>query len=326
MTLGDGGWRPLAGGLPEGAEVRAIAVHPRDARVIYAGTEHGPYRSPDGGDHWTRLGFPDEGMAVWSFLFHPRDPRVMYAGTAPAAVYRSGDGGDTWRRLPAFRAPNRVKMSFPCRVTRLAADPSRPEDVYAALEVDGILRSPDGGETWEDCSHHLVKLAELPHLKSRIVSDTDIEGMMDSHALCLSSAAPGTVFLAVRMGLFRSADRGRTWEDMRVGRFSPLTYARDVQVSPHDARTMFAALSTAARSDDGSLYRSDDLGATWRRADRGVKPQSTMMALALHAADPAQVYCATRHGQVFGTQDGGATWHEYPLPAGTQDVYAFACA
>ena len=128
------------------------------------------------------------------------------------------------------------------------------------------------------------------------------------------------------MGIFRSTDRGMTWEDMEIRRFSPLTYARDVRVSPHDARTLYACLSPAARSEDGSLYRSDDLGQSWRRVDRGVKAQSTMMSVALHAKDPDQVYCATRGGQVFGTQDGGRSWHEYPLPAGIQDVYTVACA
>ncbi len=322
----DDGWQHLDDGLPGDVEVRALAIHPRDSQVIYAGTQYGPYRSVDGGDHWTALGLPDAGMVVWSFLFHPRDASVLYAGTAPAAVYRSDNGGDTWRRLRSVRAPGRVKMSFPTRVTRLAADPSHPHELYAGLEVDGVLRSLDGGEPWEDVSHDLVKLAERPHLKSRIVSDTEIEGMMDSHALCVSSAWPGTVFLAARMGIFRSTDRGMTWEDMEIRRFSPLTYARDVRVSPHDARTLYACLSPAARSEDGSLYRSDDLGQSWRRVDRGVKAQSTMMSVALHAKDPDQVYCATRGGQVFGTQDGGRSWHEYPLPAGIQDVYTVACA
>jgi photosystem II stability/assembly factor-like uncharacterized protein len=326
QAIGDDRWQRLGGGLPDDVEVRAIAVHPRDGQVIYAGTQYGPYRSTDGGERWTALGFPDAGMTVWSFLFHPRDANVLYAGTAPAALYRSADGGDTWRRLPAFRAPMRVKMTFPTRVTRLAADPSHPNELYAGLEVDGILRSLDGGETWDDVSHDLVKLAERPHLKSRIVSDTEIEGMMDTHALCVSSAAPGTVFLAVRMGIFRSADRGAAWEDLEIGRFSPLTYARDVRVSPHEARTLYACLSPAAQSEDGSLYRSDDLGQSWRRFDRGVKALSTMMAVALHAKDADQVYCATRSGQVFGTQDGGRSWRDYPLPAGTQDVYALACA
>src|SRR6266542_346775 len=249
--IGEDRWQRLGGGLPDDVEVRAIALHPGDSQVIYAGTQHGPYRSTDGGEHWTALGLPDAGMTVWSLLFHPRDASALYAGTAPAAVYKSGDGGDTWRRLPALSAPGRVTMSFPTRVTRLAADPSHPRELYAGLEVDGVQRSLDGGESWEDMSRDLVKLAERPHLKSRIVSDTDIEGMMDAHALCVSSARPGTVFLALRMGLFRSADRGTTWEDMEIGRFSPLTYARDVQVSTHDARTLYACLSPAARRAAG---------------------------------------------------------------------------
>ena len=96
--------------------------------------------------------------------------------------------------------------SFTCRVMRLVADPARPEELYAALEVGGVMRSLDGGETWDDCSSDLLKLAELPQLKSKIDSDTDIEGMLDGHAVCVSAAKPGTVFLAVRMGLFESAD------------------------------------------------------------------------------------------------------------------------
>jgi photosystem II stability/assembly factor-like uncharacterized protein len=322
----DGKWERLTGGLPADARVRAVAVHPRDSRVIYAGTLAGPYRSADGGDSWRRLVLPDGEWEVWSVLFDPQRPDVVYAGTGPPAVFRSDDGGDTWTRLPGFRDPGHVKASFACRVTRLAADPSAPHELYAGLEVGGVLRSLDGGARWDDASADLLKLAERPHLRSRIVSDTEAEGMMDSHALCVSSARPGTVWLAVRMGLFRSADRGTTWEDMEVGRFSPLTYARDVQVSPHDPATLYACLSPAARSEAGSLYRSDDLGQSWRRFDHDVTARSTMMALGLHRRDPGQVYCATRQGQVFGTRDAGRTWQEYPLPAGTGDVYAVACA
>jgi photosystem II stability/assembly factor-like uncharacterized protein len=140
--------------------------------------------------------------------------------------------------------------------------------------------------------------------------------MLDGHALCVSAARPNTVFLAVRMGLFRSDDRGQTWRDMEVGRFSPLTYGRDVRVSPHDPRMLYACLSPAARSQDGSLYRSLDLGETWTRFDHDVKAETTMMAVALHPRDP---------GQVFGTVDGGATWQERRLPSAAQDVYAIAC-
>jgi photosystem II stability/assembly factor-like uncharacterized protein len=323
--VGEDRFEPMTKGLPEQTNVQAITVHPTRPDVVYAGTDHGPFRSTDRGERWERLSFPDGGTEVWSILVHPANPRILYAGTSPVGVYRSEDGGDTWKRLPNAAQPDRVKMSFACRVMRLAADPTRPEELFATLEVGGVMRSLDGGEGWEDCSADLVKLAERPHLKSRIASDTENEGMLDTHALTVSSALPGTVFLAVRMGLFRSADRGMSWEDMEIGRFSPLTYGRDVRVSPHDPRVMYACLSPAAQSQDGSLYRSDNLGETWTRFDHGVKAESTMMAVALHPRDPAQVHCVSRYGQVFGTEDGGRTWSEHRLPDGVGDVYAIAC-
>ena len=325
-AAGDDRWEPLTRGLPQETAVQAVTVHPANPDVIYLGTRSGPYRSADRGESWEWLAFP-EGVEVWSLLVHPTNQRILYAGTSPVGVWRSDDGGDTWRRLPKAVETERVKMkSFVCRVMRLAADPAHPDELYAALEVGGAMRSLDAGETWEDCSADLLKLAELPHLKSRIDSDTDVEGMLDGHALCVSAARPGQVILAVRMGLFLSPDRGASWRNMEVGRFSPLTYARDVRVSPHDPRVLYACLSPAARSQDGSLYRSEDLGETWTRFDRGVKAETTMMALALHPMDAAQVYGVSRSGQVFGTRDGGRTWDERRLPDGVEDVYAIACA
>lgn len=49
-----------------------------------------------------------------------------------------------------------------------------------------------------------------------------------------------------------------------------------------------------------------------------------MMAVALHLRDAAQVYCVSRVGQVFGTQDGGRSWSEHLLPETCQDVFCLA--
>ena len=321
-----GDWQQLGDGLPEDTQVQAITVLPGDKATVYLGTHSGVYRSHDGGEQWQHLPLPAAAGQVWSVLVQPDRPDVVYAGTSPVGVYRSDDRGDSWRKLATPELPERVRMEFPCRVMRIAADPIAPGELYATLEVGGVMRSLDGGETWQDCSDDLIRLAELPHLKSKIQSDTEIEGMMDGHALCVSAASPGTVFLAVRMGLFRSSDRGAGWQDMEVGRFSPLTYSRDVRVSPQDPRVLYACLSPAARSHDGSIYGSSDLGETWTRFDHGIKAETTMMALALHPTDPDQVYCASRSGQVFGTRDAGRSWQETPLPDGVRDVYAIACA
>src|SRR5260370_11077785 len=245
----------MSKGLPETTHVQAITVHPTNPGGVCGGTEKGPEGSVGGGGRWERRPFPEDGGEVWSILVHPTRPRTLLAGTSPVGIFRSDDEGATWRRLPKAVQAERVKMPFACRVMRMAIDPAQPEHIYAALEVGGAMRSLDGGETWEDGSADLVKLSDLPHLKSRIVSDSEMQGMLDAHALCVSGAAGGTVFLALRMGLFRSTDRAAHWQDMEVGRFSPLTYRRDIRVSPQDPRVLHARLSPAARSQACSLYR-----------------------------------------------------------------------
>ena len=325
QTVGDDRWEQLGNGFPEGAGVHAITVHPENPDVVYLGTTKGAYRSSNRGNRWERLNLPDRDADIWSICLHPKNARIIYAGATPPGVYRSDDGGDTWRKMADPGLPDRVIMGFACRVMRLDVDPNSPDDVYATLEANGAMRSRNGGESWEDCTADLIRFCEEPKYRSRIGSQTEIEGMLDGHALTCSAAAPGTVFLANRMGLFRSSDRGAHWQDMEINRFSPLTYGRDIRVSPQDPKVLYACLSPAARSTDGAIYRSDDVGQTWKRFDHGVKAEATMMGVAVHPRDPNQVYGVSRFGQVFGTQDGGRTWRETRLPEGARDLYAVAC-
>ena len=326
LDTASGRWQKLTAGLPDGVEARCVAAQPGAPNVIYVGTQSGPYRSSDGGDSWNRLALPGGDRLVWSILLDPKDPRTIYVGTQGTTIFRSRDGGANWRELTPPEPKGMVKMSFPCRVIRLASDPSQPSRIYAGLEVGGVMRSGDGGDSWEGCNESLLEFTKEPRLRSRIVSDTETEGMMDSHALATSPAVSGTVFLANRMGLFRSGDGGMHWHEIGIGRFSPLTYARDVKVSAHDPRTMYAALSVAAVSDEGSLYRSRDLGESWQRFDHGVAMKSTLMIIAESPSNPDRVYCATRKGQVFGTEDGGRSWREHQLPDGVEGVYGLWAA
>jgi photosystem II stability/assembly factor-like uncharacterized protein len=321
-----GEWRKLDGGLPEDIEIRDFAAHPGRPGVIFAGSQLGPIRSVDGGESWSILPLPPETSGeervVWSIAVHPARPDTVYAGTQGSAVFRSDDGGDSWHRLEALIPPGAVRMGFPMRVVDIALDAANPDDVYVAFEVGGLVVSRDNGAAWQSCNRSLLALSEQPHLKSRLLSDTDTEGMMDSHALAISPAHPGTVVLANRMGLFSSSDRGETWRELGIGRYSPLTYARDVQVSPHDPQRLYAAFSIASVSDAGSLYRSDDFGETWQRADRGVSIDSTLMVIGQSISIPERIYAGARRGQVFGSEDGGATWSQYRLPGNVEGVYA----
>lgn len=306
-------------------ETHTVCVHPAHPDIVLAGTADGVWRSRDRGATFARARFPDAGKQYWSFLVDAANPQRIYAGGSPVNVYRSDDAGESWRRLPRPVLAARATCPFAPRVMRMAQHPRRPEEIYAAVEVGGVIRTTDGGETWADCGDDLVRLSALPHLKSKIISDTFAEGMLDGHAIAISPADPDTVILAARMGLFRSADQGRTWQDMEMKRFSPITYGRDIKVSPQDGKTMYAALSVAAASHDGGVYRSRDAGRTWQRFDK-VQVHGTIMSLALHPRDPQQVYVGARYqGEVFATQDGGETWMPMPLPGPVKDIYSLAC-
>lgn len=317
---GDG--REWSNVLPD-IETYTVLVHPKDPETVLAGTAKGVWISTDHGASFKRAQFPDE-IQIWSFLVDSRNPSRILAGASPVAFYESTDTGRTWTALPDCGIAEREKCAFRHRAMRMVQHPTRPDTVYAALEVNGVVRSEDFGRTWTDCSEHLIELAKQPHLKSSILTKNDAEGMLDGHAITISAADPDAVMLACRMGLFRSTDRGRTWQDMEMKRFSPITYGRDVKVSPKDPKTVYAALSVAAASHDGRVMRSDDAGRTWSRFDN-VKVNGTIMSVAVNERNPDEVLIGARYqGEVFATRDGGKTWTATPLPTPVKDIYCVA--
>src|SRR5499427_9148794 len=103
-TIGEGLFRSTDGGLTfvracDGmfveCHVRALAVHPRDPRTLYLGSEQGLFRSTDGADNWKRVESPLNGLQIWSLLMLPHAPEMLFAGTCPSRLFRSVDEGRT---------------------------------------------------------------------------------------------------------------------------------------------------------------------------------------------------------------------------------------
>ncbi|RUA02132.1 MAG: hypothetical protein DSY88_07770, partial [Candidatus Poseidoniales archaeon] len=100
LAEGETEWELKGSGLPEAPAIRALAIHPQKPEIVYAGTQEGPYRSTDHGEHWEKVNVPDHGQPVWSLLYSPRDSNVMYAGYEACEIYRSEDGGENWQPIP----------------------------------------------------------------------------------------------------------------------------------------------------------------------------------------------------------------------------------
>lgn len=90
----------------------------------------------------------------------PRDDRVVYIGTEPVCLYRSEDKGDTWEELKnLLDLPDEVKRhwkspqpEYQGHVRHIFIDPDDPQILYLSIEHGGIVRTFDGGKTWEDVS------------------------------------------------------------------------------------------------------------------------------------------------------------------------------
>ena len=150
--------------------------------------------------------------------------------------------------------------------------------------------------------------------------------MLDVHAVCLPAHEPGQPLLALRMGLFRSDDSGKSWRDLDIGRHARhLRYGRDIIVTPWASNDLFACVADAARGETGRLYRSRDTGRSWAQVDHSIEVRSTLMAVAVTGADSRQVHCVARAGQTFSSLDDTESWREFSLPDGAGVAVAVAC-
>ena len=307
-SAGDAHWDLLTDGLAPATQARAIAIHPNDPRTIFCGTQRGIYRSTDGGDHWQRMNMT-EGRVVWSIRFHPNDPNIMFLGTEGAEVYKSEDGGENWSHIATVSNPEQVQMAFAMRILGIDIEASNPNNMYAALEVGGAASSTDGGHSWT------IRNSEF-------AGDVDL---LDLHGVAVGGGDSGSVLISNRTGVWRSTDRGASWQDCNFDQFSDIKYSRGVVRDPGDPNTLYACVGMNFGSEQGGVMRTTNLGETWARFDQGVNPGSTTFGVAVNRQDPSQVYFCTRRGQVFGTHDGGANWTSDQLPEMAQNVISVAC-
>lgn len=151
-----------------GGRTRALAMDINNPNVIVAGgVSGGMWRSTDGGQSWTATTVPDELHSVTCVVQDKRSGKtnIWYQGTgelygnsasvsyAPFrgdGIFKSTDDGITWSRL-ASTATFTPEVFVPPwdYVWNIAVDNSRTDsDVVYAATIGAIMRSNDGGVTW----------------------------------------------------------------------------------------------------------------------------------------------------------------------------------
>lgn len=292
-TSPDGGdsWRRVMKGLWSESRVFGLSVHPTEPRTVFAGADDGIYKSTDGGQSFERLDSPMNGSDVWKIAVDPADPDIIFAGTRPAALFRSKDGGRSWQKLPANIAEECPNVRVP-RVTALTVDPSDHRVIWAGVEVDGVQRSLDGGDSWQRIEGGL--------------DDPDI------HDIGVNINGTKRVLTTTPREIFASTDTGKTWHGIGVAGQFRLPYCRSLTARADDPNVLFVATGDGAVGTTGAIQRSTDGGKSWKAATLPVAPNSPIWAFATHAADPGLIVAISHYGEVYASSDGGGDWRKLP--------------
>jgi photosystem II stability/assembly factor-like uncharacterized protein len=291
----DGGWSVELSLSGSGAQ--CIAVDPRDPDTVFAGLrEGGLRRSTDGGQTWIDCELPASG--VFSLAVSRVDGAV-YAGTEPSALYRSDDRGEAWRELEGLlELPSRPTWSFPPRpwtshVRWIAPNPHDADVILAGIELGGLMRSTDAGETWQD---------------HRPGAQPDV------HSLTWHPQVEGRAYEAGGGGAAWSEDSGETWNPADEGRDRHYTWS--VAVDPGDPELWYVSASTGPYAAHGRgnpqarIYRRD--GNSWRVLGGGLPDPFPAMPYALVATE-GHLLAGLADGQLWESGDRGDTWRRAEL-------------
>lgn len=219
----DGGktWRILTSW--ETMEILSLLPDPVDSAVVYVATPGGVYRTTDDGTAWVRKTSGCKRWFAQKLLGDWRDRRTLYAAMEDD-LYRSRDGAESWEPLHVGADQIQVVAQNPVRpdmlcvgvedrgvwvsgdngATWVQSAPLSRETIYAlrfspdglflyaAGWKTGLLRSADGGLTWE-----------------RIFAGGDIESIF---CILINPVNPSHLLVGTDgQGIYESLDGGRNW-------------------------------------------------------------------------------------------------------------------
>jgi photosystem II stability/assembly factor-like uncharacterized protein len=302
-------------------QVPEVAVSPSAPNKVFAGTRgDGVWLSEDFGATWSKPCYGKRGPGkVRCLTIDPRDPNMLYAGTEPIDVFISRDGAKSWKRLDSvWNIPSVSTITYPVatvepHVRDITIDPKEPNTIYVALQVGYMIKTKDGGATWEllnknlDCDVHTIVLH--PEDSNKVFIAT---GGHD----CRAGKAPGRA-------LYFSSDGGENWAPM-AAEFKE-EYSVPLTIHPKRPNVIYSAVANGqpgqwrkrASGAEAFLIQSMDAGKSWKKLDGEVSRanQSFVEAFAFDPANFDHMYAAQQNGDIFGSEDSGSSWFKLNVKA-----------
>ncbi|MGI8483832.1 MAG: WD40/YVTN/BNR-like repeat-containing protein [Thermomicrobiales bacterium] len=293
----------------EGVGAQCVAVDPADPDRVVAGTfDNGAFLSTDGGQRWKSIngGIPHPRVLSVAISGSDRsgDGGAVFVGTEPSNLYRSRDNGISWETFPALTPlPSAPTWSFPPRpwtshVRWIEPHPIDPNLMFAGIELGGVMRSIDGGATWED------RKPGSQH---------------DCHALAIHPVAHDRIYEAAGGGIAISTDRGVTWQPADTG--MDRHYGWGIAVDPIDPDLWYISAAPSAkyahsqeRDSKAVLYRTRGIknDAGWEPQSLGISSDgennvNAIMPYSLRALSgwPNGLIVGMRNGEILLSDDAG---------------------
>jgi hypothetical protein len=277
LAEGAGTWSIAASYLPD-KQISVIARE-NDSSVLASTLGDGLFRVDLAKQTVEPLGAGVMPAKLRGVTISPLGPRI-FVSCEPAAIWTSGDGGKTWTENPSVKALAQEQQwkypvpSVPSHIRNVLVSWDDPRYMYAAVQVGGILRSEDVGETWtladrdfDPDIHSLMQHPTDPTLLFAIGGGGGPVG-----------GPPRTEPLVAPLGkpFFRSRDRGRTWECVSTD--FDRTYGIGMAGVPAQTPVLVAGVARdqppfwrkREERADAIMLMSSDNGTTWQQCRDGL--------------------------------------------------------